>query len=476
MAASLLTTNASAESGPHVASFITDVVGDVSRPRAALPPTAELGHLPGDGGPAVGARNVLAWRRRGVAHAVEQCRRFGPVHRSQMGPLPYVGVSDPELLLSIARNDDCAWSAALPWSTIFRGINAESATFDAPVTLDFELHREARRLLQSGFSPAAMAAYVAMASEMFADTLDGWVELGRVEFKPAVRRLLAGVSSRTLVGCHAALDAELLDRALADVWGGTFALMNSQTHRRAIRGYESLRKMLSPLVERRRAAPGPDLFSRLCVAGSGPDWLDDATLVRLFIGVMAAAFDTTSCGLSSMAYLLATHTDWQERLRSEVMSLKHQRFVHEDSKALPLMDRVWKETLRLFPVAATLPRTALCDVALGPWHIPAGTFVQGLIGPVLRDPAWWTRPESFDPERFSDERAEDRRHRALFMPFGSGAHACIGMQLASVEVKAFWFTMLSRCRFRLAPRYAAHHSYAPLGSVSGDVAITIERL
>jgi cytochrome P450 len=480
MAASNVMPNVSAEGLPParspVASFITDIVGDVSRPRAALQPTAELDHLPGESGLAVGAKNIMGWRRRGVAHALDQCVRFGPVHRSQMGPLPYVGVADPDLLLAIVRNDAQAWSAALPWSAIFRGINAESATFDAPVTLDFEVHREARRLLMSGFGPPAMSSYVATASETFERAASHWVAQGHVEFKPAVRRLLAGVSSRIFVGAGADLDAEVLDEALADVWGGTFALANTHTHRRAMKGYDRMRQMLVPLVPERRAKPGPDLFSRLCAAATGPDWLDDGTLVRLFIGLMAAAFDTTSCALASMAYLLAVHPEWQERLRAEVSSLGHSIFQQEDAKALPVMDRVWKETIRLFPVAPTIPRTALCDVELGPWKIPAGTFVQGLIGPVMRDPAWWSRPESFDPDRFTEERAEDRRHRGIFMPFGGGAHACIGMQLGGLEVKAFWFAMLTRCRFRLAPRYEARHSYGPLGSVSGDVTLALERL
>jgi cytochrome P450 len=462
-----------------VASFITEVVGDVGRPSALLQPTADLAHLPGEDGLAVGAKNVIGWRRRGVAHVIDQCLRFGPVHRSQMGPLPYVGVSDPDLLLAIVRNESRVWSAALPWSAIFRGINGESATFDAPVTLDFEPHREARQVLVAGFSPLAMASYVATASDAFERAAEEWCDAGRVDLKSAVRRLLAQVSSRIFIGCGESLEAEVLDGALADVWGGTTALPNTQTHRRAMRSYEHMRQVLMPLVAERRAAPGRDLFSRLCAAATGPDWLDDATLVRLFIGLMAAAFDTTSCGLASMGYLLAVFPEWQERLRHEVTTIgriRHRRFGPEHAKALPTLDRVWKETLRLFPVAPTLPRTALADVQLGTWKIPANTFVQGLLGPLMRDPAWWTRPDTFDPDRYVEGRAEDRRHRAIFMPFGAGAHACIGMQLATLEVKAFWCAVLSRCRFRLETPYEARHSYAPLGAVSGGVALSIEPL
>ena len=84
--------------------------------------------------------------------------------------------------------------------------------------------------------------------------------------------------------------------------------------------------------------------------------------------------------------------------------------------------------------------------------------------------------ERFDPERFSPARAEERSHKAAFLPFGAGAHSCIGAQLAGMEVRAFWHALLSRCRFRLHRRYDARHQYLPIGIVSGDVALRLEKL
>ena len=49
---------------------------------------------------------------------------------------------------------------------------------------------------------------------------------------------------------------------------------------------------------------------------------------------------------------------------------------------------------------------------------------------------WWTRPFEFDPERFSDARAEHKRHSHSFVPFGGGAHMCIGLKFAEIQVHA----------------------------------------
>jgi cytochrome P450 len=65
---------------------------------------------------------------------------------------------------------------------------------------------------------------------------------------------------------------------------------------------------------------------------------------------------------------------------------------------------VWKETLRYYPVAPSIPRQALRDVTLGGHHIPAGTVVGVVLSAALRDPSCSTEPDRFDPERFGAER------------------------------------------------------------------------
>jgi cytochrome P450 len=126
------------------------------------------------------------------------------------------------------------------------------------------------------------------------------------------------------------------------------------------------------------------------------------------------------------------------------------------------------------PITRPVPRRPVRDVQLGAWRIPAGALVNSMVGTVLRSGSFWTNPDRFDPDRFSHDRAEDRDHKALFSPFGCGAHAGIGMHLATVAAKAFWHTMLTRCSFRLEPDYDARHTYAPLGIVSGDVKLVVD--
>ena len=314
---------------------------------------------------------------------------------------------------------------------------------------------------------------------MFARAIDRWVADGRVTFKPAIRRLLAEVSTRIFIGVDDPREAETLDRALADFWGGPMAMTKnrwlSPKWRRAMNGHRTLRETLRPKVAERRRGEGTDLFSRLCRTEREGEWLDDDRLVRLFIGLLAGAFDTTSLGLASMMHLLARHPEWQDRLREEARA-NPGPLAAEDVRRLEATDRAWKETLRLFPVSANIPRVSLRDVEVGGHRIPAGTLVQAMTGPLGRDPKWWTEPTKFDPDRFTTARAEDRKHPGAFVPFGAGAHACIGMHLSNLEAKLFCHALVTRCRFRLVDDREAGHEYAPLGSVKGDVGLVIEKI
>ena len=465
---------------PEVAPFILEHVGDVSRPRKSISTAIDLAHLPGEAGVVANVRNTLGWMRRGNEHLLAQHRRFGPVYRTGFAGYTLVCVADPDMVQSIAR-DNQTWSTALAWLTFFGGIDPKinAAQLDSPLFLDFKPHRDARKVLQPAFGHAATAGYFDAATPLFEEAIDRWAARGQVSFKEEIRSLMVKVSTRIFLGADDA--AAAFERALIEYWEGPLALSRSallsRKWRRSIRGHRVLCEMLRSRIASRRAAGGDDLFSRLCAMTKESDTLvDDDGLVRLLIGVMSAAFATTSSGLSSMAYLLAKHPAWQERMREEAFALAAGRISYEKSNELEVCSRVWKETMRLYPIAPYCARRALHDVELGQWRIPAGTFVLALISAVLQDDSIWSEPQRFDPERFTEARAEDKRHKAAFLPFGTGVHTCTGMHLANAEVRSFWYAMLTRCRFTLARDYRGRHTYMPAGIVSGDVELRIERL
>jgi len=459
--------------GAPAAKFIVDAVGDVARPHAGLPPRpVAIDAMPGKRGLPRGIAYAVGWMRHGRAFLVEQSRRFGAVYKDQFANIPAVMVSDPELVAEITRNEDRVWSAALAWRLFFEGLDPSAPRIDSPVALDFEPHKDSRRLLMPAFSGAALESYIDVAIPMFERAIDGWVARGSVAFKADARRLFAKVAGRIFMGVEDDAQAEFLDHQLAAFWQAPLAIVRnryvSRTWRRAQRGHRSLYDWLMKQVPERRRGKGTDLFTRMCQTAPDVAWIDDEALVRLFMGVLGAAFDTTSCAVTSMAYELARNPDWQTRLRDEVRTVEP---TYDGVRRLESVEHAWKETLRLYPVAADVPRRALRDVELGGYRIPAGTVVFALVAATSNDPKLWKEPQRFDPERFA--RGEDKQLKGAYMPFGGGAHACIGAQLSTLEAKAFWHVMLSKCRFELAKPYDARHQFLPLGIVSGDVGLAL---
>lgn len=463
---------------PNVDPAILSAVGDVGRPERPFEDFPSLAHIPGKQGLIAGVTNLWGWARHGRAHLEAQGRRYGPIYRVQIGRYNVAVVADPVLSGQILRNADGAWSTALGWLAQYGRV--ADGPLDMPLTLDFGPHRDVRRLLQPSFKADALASYVEVANRHFVAASNRWIANRRVDFKAEVRRTFARVSADVFLGINDEREADKLDKAMADFWRGMFALVQNEwlspAWRVARRATKHLADHFGAQVDARRRSDGVDLFTRLCQTNENVEWLDDEGLVRVLIGVMVAAFDTTSAAVTSMAYMLATHPEWQEKLRTEIQELETDTVTYEQIKDLEQLDSVWKETLRFYPVAPSVGRIALREVELAGHRIPAGGFISVFFSFAFRDPTSFTEPDRFDPARFAPPRSEDKHNKGVFLPFGGGHHACIGSQLAGLEAKAFWYQFLRRARIRLARPYEARHEYRPLGMVSGDVSLVVEPL
>jgi cytochrome P450 len=89
---------------------------------------------------------------------------------------------------------------------------------------------------------------------------------------------------------------------------------------------------------------------------------------------------------------------------------------------------------------------------------------------------WWTDPLSFDPSRFSEERQEERNHRFAYVPFGAGAHKCIGMHFAILAAKIVLHQLLRKYRFSLQEGYDCRCEAIPMPAPTKELPMIAERL
>ena len=171
---------------------------------------------------------------------------------------------------------------------------------------------------------------------------------------------------------------------------------------------------------------------------------------------MLAGHETTAHSIAWTVFEVAQRPEVQQQIQAEVDALYGERteflLPFEDVARLEYLGRVWKEALRLHPVAATgTYREMPYDVQLpGTGYVlERGTKV--LMPPYVlhRDPEYWPEPEAFRPERFIRE-AIAQRHPFAYQAFSSGPRNCIGQAVATHEAMALLGALYRHYRVQLA--------------------------
>ncbi|KAI3407383.1 uncharacterized protein J3R85_021046, partial [Psidium guajava] len=169
-----------------------------------------------------------------------------------------------------------------------------------------------------------------------------------------------------------------------------------------------------------------------------------------------AGQESTTALLTWVVFLLATHPDWQEEARKEVVHV----FGNDDPDSdgigkLRTISMIINETLRLYPPVVGLTRRVDEQLRLGKLVLPANT--QIIVGNLKlhHDPGiWGDDAHLFKPERFMDGVAKATGNNpVLFIPFSFGPRICAGMSFAMHEVKIALSMILQRYAFKLSPAY-----------------------
>ncbi|XP_050374810.1 cytochrome P450 CYP749A22-like [Argentina anserina] len=175
--------------------------------------------------------------------------------------------------------------------------------------------------------------------------------------------------------------------------------------------------------------------------------------------------ETSNNLLSWTVFLLALHTDWQEKGREEVIQIFNKQIPNpEGLSKLKTMSMILNESLRLYTPAVTGARRLENDVRLGKLIVPS---TVELIIPYLalhHEPdSWGQDAQLFKPERFSEGVAKATKNSIVtFIPFGMGPRICVGQNFATFEAKIALSMMLQRYSFTLSPGYV----HSPLRTIS----------
>ncbi|PVC92895.1 cytochrome P450 [Streptomyces sp. CS090A] len=275
------------------------------------------------------------------------------------------------------------------------------------VTTDPPRHRQLRSLINSGFTPRAVAGLTPMIERITRTLLDAVEGEDRFDLIDSVAYALPITVICELLGLP------MEDEPLFRVWGEALGTVDAATvppdqlRDEVAPAVRDMNAYLMDQVRRRRKQPTDDVISKLANAEVDGKQLEDGEIVGITGLTMFAGHATTMALIANAVLLFDRHPESGAAVRADRSLLRNAA----------------EEVLRLRPPFPRLARVVTADTEIGGHKIAAGELVTPWIGAGNRDASRFPDPDRFDIHR----------HTGSSLVFGQGIHFCLGAPLARLE-------------------------------------------
>lgn len=443
--------------------------------------------LPGPPWPTA-AQNTFSFLRKALDFLLEMRERYGDVVSVPTLVGPFALIFHPDGVRHVLQENHRNYNKDVPDYHVLSLVLGKGL-----LTNDGGSWLKQRRLIQPAFHRQRVAAFGTLMTETTLRWTQRWETGSFIETnKPLaltqeMSSLTLNIVAKALFGTDLSAETEGIGRALTTVnhllakafylpW--VLSLPTPQLRRLHV-ARSALYTVVEEIIRERRRhhATHGDLLEMLLEArdeetGEG---MTDQQVRDEVLTLLLAGHETTANALSWTFYLLAQHPHVEARLLEEYQQVLNGRpAMIEDLPQLPFTRMVVEEAMRLYPPAWGLGRRALGNDEIGGYSIPKGAYV--LVFPYVthRHPAFWERPNTFDPERFSAQMTAGR-HRFAYFPFGGGPRLCLGNQFALYEAQLILATILSRYQLRLLPGTVVTPEPLVTLRPRGDLLMTVRR-
>lgn len=451
---------------------------ETANPHWVKPPSKEaLAHIPGeDGLPVVGT--TLKTLKDPIGFGRYMFEKYGSVFRTfSFGKdnVTMLGADANELVMF---NRDKIFSSEQGWGPVLNNLFPRGL-----MLMDFERHRADRKALSVAFKPGPMKHHCEVLNEGIAAGVAAWSGKS-FAFYPAIKSLSLDTAASSILGIPWGPEADKINKAFVDEVQASVGIARSPLPftkmGRGVKAREYLLSYFKPEVKKRRERGGEDIFTQICLAThEDGSLLTEDEVVDHMNFLMMAAHDTITSSATSLIYLLAKHPEWQDKLREECLSIAPAgaSLAFDDLGKMELTEMAFKEALRLIPPVPSMPRRAIKEFTFRNYVIPAGTNVGISPSFVHKMEKHWPNPEKFDPMRFTPENSAGR-HKYAWVPFGGGAHMCLGLHFAYMQIKILVHAMLTQNRVVLTggPDYEPEWQVFPIPQPKDGLPVRLEKL
>ncbi|RKP06594.1 cytochrome P450 [Thamnocephalis sphaerospora] len=389
------------------------------------------------------------------AYVAELHRIYGPIVRLGPNTISITDANAVRLVMSSHR---------FRKSDIYRvaqfGGESNIVTERDPV-----LHKSRKKIIAPAFSSVAMASLEPIILDVGINKLVAAIEAQSAGGASVdLRKLLVGMTLDVMGAVAFGSSFDMLGAATHPitswvyealifafgrfVFGNKLAALLLPKHKR---GETALVQYATRMIERRRRLEHPpqDVLQSLI---SAIDKNTGQGLPSAHVGGSA----TTSTTLVWAMILLFERPECMARLVAEIVEASPQidePITHAKVYRLPYLNAVLREVLRMrSPTSTGLPRvtprggTVLCNLL-----IPGGTDI--IVSPyaVNNDIRNYEMPSLFNPDRWLVASKSGSETSRIDMSFSTGVRACLGQNLAWLELRVALATLLRKFKFELLP-------------------------
>lgn len=404
----------------------------------------------------------------------QMCETPPDIYRLSEGPEAITLITSPDAITQVLNDGNVRFTKGpLPTSArLLTGDGTATSWFppDAPSTpsnfngLD-EWRAAKHGVVSETLSDLSPASSATLAHQLADDISAEWRQGQGVDIYAVAHTLFFRLSLQLLFA-RPASDAMLEANATIRRSAGA---VNRHLHSRLAERIEYFDRIRAPRLEEWRNTPGRH-FDLLRERRAAVDFLVDelmggniALLDKLsamksdgeksmhhklradLIGLLFASYENSATTAAWLIWCLATNDNWQKQIVEEISVHPPSLFLTSSVRSVfPSLWNCLQETLRLYPSVWSLARNVRTDTKLESEIFTAGSTL--LISPWLqhRHPAFWDRPEDFDPNRFTKNPAP---HKSTFLPFGGGPHSCPAEAFARLSICAVIARWLQSWRF-----------------------------
>jgi cytochrome P450 len=295
------------------------------------------------------------------------------------------------------------------------------------VSLDAPKHPKLRRLTQEWFMPKNLKVIEADIRALAKRTVDRLIDAGpEADFVPLVSAPYPLHVVMQILGVPEADEPRMLFLT-QQMFGGQDEDLNKsgmanltpdQITEIVLGAVKDFTAYFEGLAADRRANPGSDVATILANAQIDGKPIEPLDLAGYYIIIAAAGHDTTSASTAGAMLALARDPEQFARVKAD----------------RSLVSGIVEEAIRWTTPVQHFMRMATEDVEISGVTIAKGDWLMINYVAANHD------PEAFDePRRFNALR-EHNRHAA----FGAGAHQCLGLHLARLEMRILFEELLDR--------------------------------